>query len=63
MLDDELEELLIQNAIDAQVVKIANKFNNAIDTIVDKVSEFNLSELLPEDVNLDQLMQTIKLLK
>lgn len=63
ILEGELEELLVQNSIDAQVVRIANKVNVMLDTIQKKVESVDLSKMLPEGTDMAQLMDMLNLLK
>ena len=63
ILEGELEELLVQNSIDAQVVRIANKVNVMLDTIQEKVESVDLSKMLPEGTDMAQLMDMLNLLK
>lgn len=63
ILEDELESILIQNSIDAQVVKIANKINGIIDTFDDKLNEVNFNSILPEGMNVSELVNLLGILK
>lgn len=63
VLEDELDSLLIQNSIDAQVVKIANKINNAIDTISGMLGSINFNDILPDGMDISRLMNIENLLK
>lgn len=63
ILDNELYGLLIQNSIDAQVVKVANKINKAIDMLVNKIDDVNINDFLPEGINLNDIVEKINLLK
>jgi hypothetical protein len=63
MLDNLLEELLVQNSIDMQVVKIANKINDAIDAISEKLNDVNFNSILPEGTDMDALLNMINILK
>ena len=63
VLNDALEELLVQNSIDAQVVKISNKINFIIDTISEKMDEVDLKSILPEGTDVNQLIEMVNMLK
>ena len=63
ILEDELESLLVQNSIDAQVVKIANKINKAIDGIGDALGAIDLNDILPDGLNVDNLTNMLNVLK
>lgn len=63
VLDSELNELLIQNSIEAQVVKVANKVNNLIDGIGIALDGLDINTILPEGANINELIDTIKMLK
>ena len=63
ILEGELDELLVQNSIDAQVVRIANKINDMLDMIQEKVESVDLSKMLPDGTDVAQLMDMLKLLK
>ena len=60
ILEDELDSLLVQNSIDAQVVKIANKINKAIDGIGDALGAIDLNDILPDGIDMNTLLGTIK---
>lgn len=63
ILENELEELLIQNSIDAQVVKIANKINSILDMITDKLNDIDFNSILPEGMDINELVKMIDMLK
>ena len=63
VLDDALEELLVQNSIDAHVVKIANKINQAIDIFSNKLNDVDFNSMLPEGINMDDFAEIINALK
>lgn len=58
ILEDDLDELLVQNSIDVQVVKIANK----ISSFIDNISE-NMGNILPEGTDIQSLLETLNILK
>ena len=60
ILEDELDSLLVQNSIDAQIVKIANKINKAIDGIGDALGAIDLNDILPDGIDMNTLLGTIK---
>jgi len=60
ILENVLNELLVQNSIDAQVVKIANKINGIIDGIKDALNELDLNAILPEGTDINELINTLK---
>ena len=63
LLEDELETLLIQNSIDTQVVKIANKINDIIDVISEKLSDVDFNAILPEGTDMNKLIEMIDILR
>lgn len=63
VLDGMLDELLIQNSIEAQVVRIANKINNVIDMAVEKLDGIDLNAILPEGTDINHLIEMINTLK
>lgn len=63
VLEDELDELLVQNSIDAQVVRIANKVNDMLDMLSDAFGSFDFKSLLPDGVDAKKLLNVIKMLK
>lgn len=63
VLEDEMDELLRQNTIDAQVVKIANKINSVIDVVGDKLSGVDLNSMLPEGTDINDLINMVNMLK
>lgn len=56
ILNNQLEEILYQNSIDAQVVKIANKINVILDVIDEKFQDVNL----PNITNINELINMFK---
>lgn len=63
ILDAELEALLIQNSIDAQVVKIANKVNKVINVVIDKLDEVDFNSFLPEGMDFGELVKIAGMLQ
>ena len=63
VLDNVLDELLVQNSIDMQVVKIANKIMDSIDVINENLNGFDLNAILPDAKNIVELMNKVKALK
>ena len=63
ILENELEALLIQNSIDTQVVKVANKINKVIDMISDKFNNIDFNSILPEGTDINELVKIIDILK
>ena len=63
VLEDELDSLLVQNSIDAQVVKIANKINKVIDTVGEVLGNIDVSDILPDGMDMSKLMDLGGLLK
>lgn len=59
ILDGQLEELFIQNSLEAQIVKIANKINNTIDML----SAIDIKSLLPDGVSADMFSNIANMLK
>ena len=60
VLEGELDTLLVQNSIDAQVVRIANKISGFLDDASIGLSGLDLSVVLP---NIAELTETLKKLK
>ena len=60
VLDGMLDELLIQNSIEAQVVRIANKISDMIDLASNSL---DIASIFPESENIIELMKQIKALK
>lgn len=60
ILEQKLDELLIQNSIEAQVVKIVNKLSQTIDTVGDSLQQFNFGGMLPEGTNLLDVITMLK---
>lgn len=63
ILEDELEELLIQNSIDSQVVRIANKVNNIIDVLGEALNNFDVGSMFPEGIDVAKILDIVKMLK
>jgi hypothetical protein len=63
VLDDMLDELLIQNSIDMQVVKVANKVINLLDVISENSSNFDFNSILPNGMDITKLMEILNSLK
>ena len=63
VLDGMLDELLVQNSIEAQVVRIANKLSAMIDAISDNLGDIDLNAILPDGASIMELMSKIKALK
>lgn len=63
VLNDALEELLVQNSIDAQVVKIANKINNTITIFSDKLNDIDFNSILPKGTDINELIEMVNKLK
>lgn len=60
VLEGELDTLLIQNSIDAQVVRIANKINEFINDAKDGLDGLDLESILPEIANITELFNKVK---
>lgn len=63
ILEGELDLLLVQNSVDAQIVKVANKVNKIIDVLGDKLNCIDFNAILPEGTDINQLIDMINLLK
>ena len=63
VLENVLDELLVQNSIEAQVVRIANKLSFVINSIGSGLDKLDLNSILPEGENINELMNKIKELK
>jgi hypothetical protein len=61
ILEDMLEELLVQNSIDMQVVRVANRVMNILDVLEDKMDDIN--SLIPEGTDMNEFVKMISLLK
>ena len=59
-LEGLLEELLIQNSIEAQVVRIANKISGIIDMANKSLDGLELGGVLPEISNLTEFINKLK---
>ena len=60
VLDGELDVLLVQNSIDAQVVRIANKISNFLDITSSGLNGLDLNTVLPDVANLTELLNKLK---
>ena len=60
VLEGELDTLLVQNSIDAQVVKIANKINSFIDAANNGLNGLDLKSILPDVANLTEMLNKSK---
>lgn len=60
VLEGALDELLIQNSIDAQVVRIANKISDIIDVASIGLNGLDLKTVLPDVANITELMNKLK---
>lgn len=58
VLDGLLDELLVQNSIDMQVVRVANKIIGILDILGDNMD--NINSLLPEDINIGEFLARLK---
>lgn len=63
VLENVLDELLVQNSIEAQVVKIANKVNRVITDFGDKLNSIDFNAMIPEGVDINQLIDVMNKLK
>ena len=59
ILKGQLEELLIQNSMEAQIVKITNKINNVIDVL----GKIDINSLLPEGISAEMMSNIAGMLK
>lgn len=62
-LESLLDELLVQNSIDMQVVKIANKILSVINMVSENSNGFDLNSILPDGVDINQLINMVNKLK
>ena len=58
VLDGLLDELLVQNSIDMQVVKVTNKIMGILDALGDKMDDIN--SLVPEDIDINKIINMLK---
>ena len=58
VLDGLLDELLIQNSIDVQVVRIGNKIMSILDALGDSIDDIN--SLVPEGIDLNKIINMLK---
>lgn len=63
VLDNMLDELLVQNSIDAQVVRVANKIMSMLDVVGDNLDTLDLNSILPDGTNITELIDKINTLK
>lgn len=59
ILEGQLEELLIQNSMEAQIVKVTNKINN----VIDMLGKIDINSLLPEGVSAEMMSNIAGMLK
>lgn len=62
-LESLLDELLIQNSIDMQVVRIANKISSTIDVLFDELNNVDIRSILQDSMNVDELRNFVNRLK
>ena len=62
VLDGLLDELLVQNSIDMQVVKVANKIMNMLDVVGNNLDSLDLNSILPDGVNITELINKVNML-
>lgn len=63
ILEQKLEELLAQNSIEAQVVKIVNKINQTISAIGNGAQQLDPGKILPEGTDITDLLNVVAMLK
>ena len=63
ILEYEEQNILDQNSIEAQVVKVSHTMINILDTAKDKLNNFDMNSLMPEDTDINQLVEMLKQLK
>lgn len=59
ILEGQLEELLVQNSIEAQIVKVTNKINKVIDAL----GNIDINSLLPDGVSAEMISNIASILK
>jgi hypothetical protein len=60
VLEGELDTLLVQNSIDAQVVRLANKISKFLDDANTGLSGLDLATILPDVANLTEVLNKLK---
>lgn len=63
VLEDEVKDFLLQNSIEAQVVKIANKVDGILDIVVDKLDGIDFKTILPKGMDVGKLSNIFNMLK
>jgi hypothetical protein len=56
----EKKNLMYENSVEAQFAKISNSLVNAINGLYEKFGSVDMSNILPEGVNADELLELIK---
>lgn len=59
VLEDKIHEVMVQNSIEAQVVRVANKAIGLLDV----VNNIDLSKIIPNDVDIEGLLKQFNLVK
>jgi hypothetical protein len=59
VLEDKIHEVMVQNSIEAQVVRVANK----IVGLLDVMSNIDVSKIIPSDMGVDSLLKQFNLVK
>lgn len=59
ILEGQLEELLIQNSMEAQIVKITNKINN----VIDMLGKIDINSLLPNGIDAETISNIAGMIK
>lgn len=59
ILEGQIEELLVQNSMEAQVVRVVNRINNAIDAL----GNIDVKSLFPEGTDMEAISNLIGMLK
>lgn len=62
VLENMLDELLIQNSIDMQVVKVANKIMTMLNVVGENLNKIDVSAILPDGTDITELINRIKTL-
>lgn len=63
ILDQELNDLLEENSLQKQVVKAVARLNDIITIIGDKIKDVDISNMLPEGVDMDNFSKVLSMLK
>lgn len=63
ILDQELNDLLEENSIQKQIVKVVGKLNDIMDVFRDKIKDIDISELLSEGTDIESFSKIFDMFK